>query len=147
MAEYRKPGRLLAVGNLLIRLLNRLGLSPQGAQTLAVVGRKTGRVISTPVNPLALDGERYLVAPRGDTHWARNLRAGGRAELRLGRCTEQISAVEVPIADRPPIISAYLKRWGNVTREHFGASSNTPGEEELARLAARTPVFRIERPK
>ena len=46
-------------------------------------------------------------------------------------------------AERPPIIAAYLDRWGNVTKDHFGATSNNPGSEELDRLAARTPVFRV----
>jgi hypothetical protein len=144
MAEYKRPGRLAAAGNSLVRLLTGLGVSPQGAHTLTVRGRRSGKMVSTPVNPLTLNGTRYLVAPRGNTHWARNALAGGEAELRLGRKRERVRLVLLPEEERPPIIAAYLRRWGNVTREHFGATSNTPGEDELVRLAARTPVFRIE---
>jgi deazaflavin-dependent oxidoreductase (nitroreductase family) len=143
MPEYRRPGPMLAVANGFILVLNRLGVSPQGSHTLLVRGRSTGKQRAMPVNPLEFEGGRYLVAPRGDTHWARNLRANHEADLRLGRKTEHIRTEEVPEAERPQIIAAYLRRWGNVTREHFGASSNEPDAAEIQRLAARTPVFRV----
>jgi hypothetical protein len=143
MAEYRRPGRLTAAMNTFVRLLTGLGVSPQGAHMLTVRGRSSGKRLSTPVNPLTFEGARYLVAPRGNTQWARNALARGEGELKLGRKTERVRLEAVPEEERPPIIAAYLRRWGNVTREHFGATSNTPGEEELARLAKRTPVFRI----
>jgi deazaflavin-dependent oxidoreductase (nitroreductase family) len=143
MAEYTRPSAITAVANWLITAANRAGLSPGGSNTLAVRGRKSGRWRTAPVNPLEFEGSRYLVAPRGETHWARNLRASGEGELRLGRKRERIHAEEVPEEKRPPIIAAYLRRWGNVTQAHFGASSTSPGADELARLAGRTPVFRV----
>ena len=36
-------------------------------------GRKTGEWRSTPVNPLSLAGQPYLVAARGETEWVRNI--------------------------------------------------------------------------
>lgn len=73
-------------------VLMKVGLVP----TLAVRGRRSGEWRTVPVNMLELDGQRYLVAPRGDTHWARNLRASGRGELRTRRGAEEFDAVEVP---------------------------------------------------
>jgi deazaflavin-dependent oxidoreductase (nitroreductase family) len=134
---------MATLGNRMVGLMNRLGMSPQGSHTLAVRGRKTGKEMTTPVNPMSHNGARYLVAPRGETHWARNLRATGEGELRLGRKSERIRTEEVAESERPELIAAYLKRWGSVTREHFGASSDTPDAAELQRLAARTPVFRV----
>ena len=65
-----------------------LGLSLYGSRELRVVGRKSGQVRTTVVNLLVLDGERYLVAPRGTTEWVRNLRAAGGGELKVGRRVE-----------------------------------------------------------
>jgi deazaflavin-dependent oxidoreductase (nitroreductase family) len=144
MAEYKRPGMATGLANALIKAMNWFGVSPQGSQTLVVRGRKSGKWMSAPVNPMDFEGSRYLVAPRGDTHWARNLRAAGTGELRLGKKRVVFKAREVPEVERPKLIAAYLERWGTVTREHFGTSSMSPGEDELARLAARTPVFRIE---
>lgn len=144
MAEYVKPG--WAVKNIVNRGLGfavRLGLSPAGGQLLTVKGRKSGEPMTTPVNPLTVDGRRYLVSPRGDTHWSRNLRAGGEGSLSKGRKSETFRVTEVAEADKPALIAAYLERWGNVTRSHFGTVKD-PDQPELERLAKRTPVFRIE---
>jgi len=56
-----------------------------GAPGLAVRGRTSGRWRTVPVNVLELEGQRYLVAPRGETQWARNLRATGRQGRRPAR--------------------------------------------------------------
>jgi deazaflavin-dependent oxidoreductase (nitroreductase family) len=127
--RYLKPGFL--VSSVLNPLLMRLGLVP----TLAVRGRRSGEWRTVPVNVLELDGRRYLVAPRGDTQWARNLRAAGRGELRTRGGTETFTAVEVPDVDKPPIIAAYVGRWGGQVKSQFRALPD-PAEH---------PVFRIER--
>jgi hypothetical protein len=44
-----------------------LGLGFSYNYLLQVRGRKTGRVYSTPIDLLELDGRKYLVAPRGRT--------------------------------------------------------------------------------
>ena len=69
MAHYQKPDAVTAcVINPLIIALTKLGLSVRGAHVLAVRGRKTGKVQEVPVNPVEVEGTRYLVAPRG-TAW------------------------------------------------------------------------------
>jgi deazaflavin-dependent oxidoreductase (nitroreductase family) len=89
-------------------LLMRFGIVP----TLRVRGRKTGHWRSAPVNVLELDGQRYLVAPRDETDWVRNLRVAGGGQLRYVRQrTEPFMATEVPDEENP-IIEAYLQRWG-----------------------------------
>lgn len=143
MARYRKPDALTRfLANPLIAGLARLGISLRGSRVLSVRGRTTGKWRSTPVNPLTLDGVRYLVAPRGETHWVRNLRASGEGRLRLGRRTELIHVEEVPAEARPAILRAYLKRWRAETGKFFGVSKD-PSDEELSRIAPNHPVFRI----
>src|SRR3546814_1928404 len=61
----------------LFRSLVRRGANVAGAAILEVVGRRSGEPRRTPVNPLPLDGERYLLAPRGETEWVRNIRVTG----------------------------------------------------------------------
>jgi len=44
-------------------------VSVLGARVLEVKGRSSGQPRRTPVNLLDFEGERYLVAPRGETQW------------------------------------------------------------------------------
>src|SRR5215510_10011709 len=104
MAKYQKPEALTTrLVNPLIAMLTKLGLSVRGAHVLTVRGRKTGTMQEVPVNPVEVEGRRYLVAPRGDTHWVRNLRVAGAAELRVGQRREQIQAREIDNAGKPPV--------------------------------------------
>ena len=70
-------------------------VSVWGSRVLAVRGRTTGEMRTTPVNVLAHGGERDLVAPRGVTQWVRNIRAAGEAELRVGRKVERVRVSEL----------------------------------------------------
>jgi deazaflavin-dependent oxidoreductase (nitroreductase family) len=131
------------VFNPAVAALTRLGVSVAGSRVLEVRGRKTGEPRRTPVNPLTLDGTRYLVAPRGHTHWVRNLRARGEGRLLVGRRAESVTAVELADDDKPPILRAYLKRWGWEVGAFFGGVGADSGDEELRAIAAEHPIFRI----
>ncbi len=98
-------------------LLRWLGVVP----TLRVCGRKTGHWRNVPVNVLDLNGEHYLVAPRGETDWVRNLRAAGSGQLRYGRrSTETFRSVEVPDKEKPRVIERPTWIGGKI---RSGASS------------------------
>src|SRR5690242_15373895 len=60
------------------------GVGPSYAYLLQVKGRKSGKVYSTPVNLLEMDGKQFLVAPRGRTQWVRNAEASGEITLKKG---------------------------------------------------------------
>jgi deazaflavin-dependent oxidoreductase (nitroreductase family) len=142
--RYVEPGWFTKhVFNRVVALLTRVGVSVWGSRELRVRGRTTGEWRTTPVNLLTLDGEQYLVAPRGVTQWVRNLRVAGTGELRVGRRTESFRATEVADADKVPILRAYLKRWKAEVGVFFdGVSADSP-EHELQRIAPDHPVFRI----
>lgn len=146
MAEgftYKKPGWFTShVFNPLVAGVTRLGLGPAGARSLTVRGRKSGKPYTTPVNPLELGGETYLVAPRGDTQWARNLRAVGEGELRLGRRTKRFRGEEVADADKLPILRAYLDKWAWEVGTFFELPKN-PTDEQIETVTADHPVFRV----
>jgi deazaflavin-dependent oxidoreductase (nitroreductase family) len=110
--RYLKPGRFTRkVFNPAVRGLTRLGISVWGSRELRVRGRKSGQWRATPVNLLTVDGERYLLAPRGTTDWVRNLRAAGSGELWVGRRCDQFAAIELDDASKPAIVREYLRRW------------------------------------
>jgi hypothetical protein len=143
MATYQKPDFATRyIFNPLISAATRVGLSMRGSRVLGVKGRKSGEWRTTPVNPLTLNGERYLVAPRGETHWARNIRATKTGRLTLGRKADEIRVDEVADEEKVPILRAYLKIWRAETGKFFGVSKE-PSDEELAAIAPNHPVFRI----
>jgi len=145
MTRYQPPDVLTRyVLNPLLLLAVRLGASPRGAHMLEVPGRKSGKLQRVPVNPLALDGARYLVAPRGNTQWARNIRAAGAGTLRLGRHAERFRAIELDDAEKPPVLRAYLRNWSTETGKFFDGVTHESSVEELQRIAGEHPVFRIE---
>ena len=121
----------------------RMGLPLAGSRVLAVRGRTSGEWRETPVNPLRVAGERYLVAPRGHTQWVRNLRVAGGGRLRKGRQVEEFTAVEIADADKPPILREYLRVWAwEVGRFFEGVDASSP-DERLLEIAPDFPVFRI----
>jgi deazaflavin-dependent oxidoreductase (nitroreductase family) len=143
MPKYQKPDALtMRLINPLIAMLTKLGLSVRGSHVLAVRGRKTGKMQEVPVNPVEVGGVRYLVAPRGDTQWVRNLRAAGEAELRVGQRRAHIQASEIENVGKPPVLRAYLRRWKRETGKFFGVDDQA-SDEDLARIAPDHPVFQI----
>jgi deazaflavin-dependent oxidoreductase (nitroreductase family) len=85
MAKSYRLTRGTRLINLLFQALTRLGLGASYRHILTVPGRTTGRLYSTPVDIIELDGERWLVAGYGPASWVRNVRAAGAVTLARGR--------------------------------------------------------------
>jgi len=144
--RYLRPGRMTnRVLNPAMAWLVRRGVGLKGAAVLEVRGRTSGEPRTTPVNPLPLDGERYLLAPRGETEWVRNIRVAGRAALVTRRGREEFEVAEVPDGEKTPIIRAYLRAWAWEVGAFFEGLSAKSGDAEIAAVAAGFPVFRIVR--
>ncbi|HEX6229725.1 MAG TPA: nitroreductase family deazaflavin-dependent oxidoreductase [Solirubrobacterales bacterium] len=143
-ARYEKPGWFTKnILDRFVALLTRIGIDVAGSRVLEVRGRSSGEWRRTPVHLLTHDGGMYLVAPRGNTQWVRNLRASGRGRLAAGRGAEDFTAVELIDEEKPPLLRAYLKRWGWEVGKFFdGVGADSP-EEELRRIAPEHPVFRV----
>ncbi|WP_438353728.1 nitroreductase/quinone reductase family protein [Microbacterium sp. CJ88] len=142
-ARYVKPTGADGVFNSLVGWLTRIGLPLAGSRVLSVQGRKSGEWRSTPVNPLRVAGERYLVSPRGHTQWVRNIRVSGEARLAHGRRVEHIRVEEVADDLKPPILRAYLKAWAWEVGRFFENVDANSSEERLREIAPGFPVFRI----
>jgi deazaflavin-dependent oxidoreductase (nitroreductase family) len=145
--RYIQPGWLSKhIFNPVVAGFTRLGIGVAGSRVLEVRGRKSGEWRQTPVNPLPIEGSTYLVSPRGHTQWVKNLRVSGEGRLRVGRRTEPFTAVEVPEAERPALLRAYLQRWKWEVGAFFEGVGPDSSDEELLRIAPDHPVFRIGPP-
>jgi hypothetical protein len=143
--RYLAPGWFTRnVFNRFVRFLTRHGLSVYGSRELRVRGRTSGEWRTTPVNLLELDGQRFLVAPRGVTQWVRNLRVIGTGELRVGRRTEPFRGAELADADKTVVIREYLRRWAWEVGSFFENLDADSSDETILAAAPGFPVFRVE---
>ena len=82
------------------------------------------------------EGERYLVAPRGDTQWVRNLRAEWRGATAGGaNAASRFTATELADEQKTLMLRAYLKRWKAEVASSSTASARTPP----SRICAASP--------
>lgn len=144
--RYVQPGTSTKIFNRAVATLTKLGISVWGSRVLFVKGRTSGEWRSTPVNLLTHEGQRYLVAARGQTQWVRNLRVAGGGELRVGRRVEPFTAVEVADAGKPALLRAYLRRWAFEVGAFFPGVTADSTDEQLAAIAPAYPVFRLTTP-
>jgi deazaflavin-dependent oxidoreductase (nitroreductase family) len=142
-SHYKEPGRLTkSLMNPAVQLLTRLGISVWGSRILEVRGRKSGEPRRVPVNLLEVDGRNYLVSPRGEGQWVRNVRADdGRLALLLGRNRDERVARELPDSEKSPILRAYLRRWKMEVGVFFDGVSADSTDADMLRIAPDHPVF------
>jgi deazaflavin-dependent oxidoreductase (nitroreductase family) len=142
-ARYIAPSRGDRMFNATVAWLTRRGLSVAGSRVLAVRGRQSGEWRTNVVNLLTIDGQRYLVAPRGETQWVRNLRVAGGGELRVGRRSEEFTASELADDEKQPVLRAYLARWGWEVGRFFEGVKADATDDQLVAIAPGFPVFQI----
>jgi deazaflavin-dependent oxidoreductase (nitroreductase family) len=128
--------------NSFISLLVGLGIPMRNTFLLTTTGRKSGRPHTTPVTLVVDGGRRWLVSPYGEVGWVHNVRATRRAQLRLGRKTEEVRLTEIPPNEAAPSLKKYLER-NPVTAPFFDATAKDPPERFVAE-ASRHPVFAID---
>lgn len=108
-----------------------------GTKALVVPGRRTGTPRRTAIIPVEHQGGHYLVSPRGETEWVRNLRAAqGRGELQSRGWSQWFQAMELPVVERPPVIAAYQAIAGRAVAAFFLRLPD-PGDHPVFRLDPR----------
>ena len=142
MTLYRRPTKLMQALNRFVGWLASRGLTPSDTTTLEVKGRRSGMIRSNVVTWVEQDEERYLVSPRGESEWVRNVRASDGDAVIRRRGGQKVRLEEVPAEERAPIIKAYLAKTAMATRQHFGVDPKAE-IREFESIAARHPVFRI----
>ena len=121
--------------------LGARGLGPRKLIRLTVKGRKSGQPRSVAVNEVTVNGQRYLVAPRGNTEWARNARVHPDAEIKRGK-SENVTLTELPTNERAPVIQQYLRENAWVTKREFGIDPKA-SIGEFEKIADKHPVFKV----
>lgn len=142
--EYDRPNAVARFANTLIRKLAEVGISIAGTRAFSVRGRKSGKRRGVVVNLLTVDGVDYLVAPRGNTEWVRNVRAAGEIELGPRWRPRTTRAVEVPDDDKPELLRRYLQRWYWQVKGYVSGLTPDSSVEELRRAAPSIPVFSLD---
>jgi deazaflavin-dependent oxidoreductase (nitroreductase family) len=145
--HIRPPWWLKPLNKVFVAMM-RLGLPISGKEApmvLTVPGRKSGEPRSTPITPMYVDDERYVVSGFPGADWVKNARAADTATLTSGRTAETVRMVELSPEDARPLLRqfptlvpsgvSFMKRSGLV-------ADATPDEFEA--LAGRCAVFRFD---
>jgi hypothetical protein len=144
--RYDEPGRAVQAANRAIRWLAELGISIAGTQALRVRGRKSGKQRGVVINLLTVDGVDYLVSPRGNTQWARNVRAAGVVEIGPrwpAFKTRRAAITEVSDAAKPELLRRYLARWYWQVKDYVVGLTPESTDEQLLAAAPLIPVFEL----
>jgi hypothetical protein len=73
----------------------------------------------------------------------RNARAAGGGQLQLGKHTEDVELVELPVDQRGPVLRVYVTKWGWEVGRFVEGLSKRSTDAELAAAAPGMPVFRV----
>jgi deazaflavin-dependent oxidoreductase (nitroreductase family) len=141
--RYDEPHRSVWAANTLIRWLAEFGISIAGTRSLQVRGRKTGKVRRTMVNVLTVHGVDYLVSTRGNTQWARNVRAAKAVEVGPRWHRRRLTATEVADSAKPKLLRRYLDRWNWEVKGLIAGLSPDSGDDQLQATAPSIPVFAL----
>ena len=141
--SYLRPGAIERVFGRALVFMIRVGVVRGHFYVLEVRGRRSGRTISLPVDPLDFNGQRYLVCARGNSNWVRNPRTAGEIVLVRALRRRRYAAREISSEMRPPILKAYLDRFAGEVQRFFPVPKGSP-VEAFSDLAPRYPVFALQ---
>lgn len=139
---FVRPAVLERGFNRIFGFLVGLGIGFKHNYLLQVRGRKSGKLYSTPIDLLEMDGHRYLVAPRGLTQWVRNAEAAGMITLKRGRFQQSFRLRAIVDADKPRYLKAYLESFKSEVQRYFPVPAGS-GEQAFSGIAGNYPVFEL----
>jgi deazaflavin-dependent oxidoreductase (nitroreductase family) len=140
--KYQAPSSVEKLFNRAFGFLAGLGIAPSFIYLLEVRGRKSGKIYSTAVNLLALDGKQFLVAPRGRTQWVRNAEAAGEVTLKRG-ARRRFRLCPLNDSEKPQVLKTYLTNYKSAVQKFFPIRPDAP-VEEFAKIAGGYPVFELK---
>ncbi len=139
---FLQPSPLERFFNRLFGVFVGWGIGPSYNYLLQVQGRKSGRIYSTPVNVLDRQGNRLLVAPRGETQWVRNARVSGQVWLKRGRSRQRFKLRALDDREKPDVLREYLSRYKLAVQPCFPLPPDAR-LEAFSDIAAQYPVFEL----
>ena len=139
---FRPPTAVERIFNRFFGTLVGMGFGFSHNYLLQVKGRKSGKIYSTPIDLLELDGKRFLVAPRGRTQWVRNAEAAGEITLKKGSVRRRFGLRPLSDAEKPPILKAYLDSFKKEVQRYFPVAAGSP-VESFRELVESYPAFEL----
>jgi deazaflavin-dependent oxidoreductase (nitroreductase family) len=133
------------IRNRVVVFSHRIGLPFGPMHLLTVPGRSSGKLRTTPVAPVLVDGTDYLVQAYPDADWVKNARAGGRGILTRGRKARTVNLIEMPEPERRPVLRefpAQNPRGAQTFIRNGLVDSASP--DSFAAAAPHCPVFRVD---
>ena len=141
--NYLRPRAVEQVFGRILTWLVWIGLIRGHFYVLEVRGRKSGKRISLPVDPIEIGGQLHLVCARGNSNWVRNARAAGEVALARAMRRRRHTVHELPPALRPPVLKAYLDKYATEVQRFFPVPKGS-AVEAFNELATRYPVFELQ---
>jgi len=140
--EFRAPSSAERFFNRIFGFLVGIGLGFSYNYLLQVRGRKSGKIYSTPIDLLEVNGKKFLVAPRGRTQWVRNAEAAGEVTLKKGSKRLLFRLRALSEAEKLPILKAYLDTFKREVQSYFPVPAGSPAEA-FREMAAGYPAFEL----
>ena len=140
--SFRQPTAVERVFNKTFGFLVGMGLGFSYNYLLQVRGRKSGKIYSTPIDLLEIEGKRFLVAPRGRAQWVRNAEAAGEVTLKKGSKREKFGLRALADEEKPAILKAYLDQFKREVQGYFPIAAGSP-VEAFRELVQNYPAFEL----
>jgi deazaflavin-dependent oxidoreductase (nitroreductase family) len=140
--KFLRPTAIERISNRVIGWIVGTGIGFRDAYQLEVIGRKSGKVYTTPVYIMVIDNRTFLVCPRGRAQWVINAEASGKLWLKKGSQRIQYTIGAVPQADKPELLRAYLDRFKLTVQRYFPVTAGSP-VSAFVPIAERYPVFQL----
>ena len=139
---YKAPTSTELFFGRVLGFLVGIGICPSYSYLLEVRGRKSGKIQSTPVNLLEVNGRQFLVAPRGRTQWVRNAEAAGEVTLKKRSVRRKFRLRPLQDSEKPDLLKTYLTRYRVAVQKFFPVAPDSP-VEAFAEIAADYPAFEL----
>ena len=138
---YKPPSAFEKTFNQVFGFLASFRIAPSFIYRLEVRGRKSGKLYTTAVNLMELDGKKYLVSPRGRTQWVKNAEAAGEVTLKRGRARKfRLRALED--GEKPKVLKTYLTNYKSAVGKFFPVKPEAD-LAAFAEIAAGYPAFEL----
>src|SRR6266436_1726103 len=142
LPSFRAPSAVERLFNRFFGFVVGLGWGFSYNYLLQVRGRKSGKIYSTPIDLLDMDGKRFLVAGRGRTQWVRNAEVAGEVTLKKGSQRQRFRLRALSDEEKPEILKAYLDRFKREVQSYFPVPAGSPAEA-FRELVGSYPAFEL----
>ncbi len=142
LPEFRAPSAVERIFNRVFGFLVGMGLGFSYNYLVQVRGRKSGKLYSTPIDLLEINGKKFLVAPRGRTQWVRNAEAAGEVTLKKGSKRHKFRLRPLSEAEKPEILKAYLDQFRSAVQRYFPVAAGSPAQA-FSGIVQSYPAFEL----